>query len=498
MSDGKVGATVEYPEELLKEISDLRKLAEKTLGPLDATVKSNAERTEEAMKRLETVERLMKETKPRSFGFPERDARAFKFQPTQKGFDRLMRGVTPPHQRNTDLGVLVDMLRKAHDELYIASILWGGMAKVPDLRSHLPEGEKIKVGDDGPVICKGSKIWKEYADLQGELMKALDTATAGEGAEWIPTGMGSVLYQLVVEELRVGAQFMQIEMPQDPWEWPFETARPVATKASEATGTANPYDSLTPEMYGAGEPTANRQFKTVKMRALHLTSRELNDDSIIAIMPYLQTKVVQALAEGRETTTISGDDTATHMDDDVDGLAATDIRKSWKGLRKTAIDRSATLDINAFDTSKMRELIKVGGVHLRRPDGTILITGNAGYWQLMDNADVLTVDKYGPAATILAGELGRFDNRPILVSDFMPENLASTGVNTAAGPNDKTGIIVVRTGSFFYGHRPGLGVETERLKVSDQFLILAFDRLDFKNPEPTTTKPVAFGINLAL
>lgn len=488
------GAEVKYDEEFLKAVHDLKE----TAASKDE-VKTLSEKQEEGTKRMDDIMRQLKEQKPRSFGFPTRDVRALKFEPTNKGFNRFLQRGTPASQRSTELGVLAHEVREASDQLMIAMTLWGAMFSRPELRGALDEvGPLQKLGDgEGQIICRGSQIWERYNGLIGELQKALDSTTSGEGDEWVPTGMSANLHELLVEELRVAAPFMQIEMPTNPWQWPFSNARPVATLQTEATGTTNPYDSLSPEAFGSGEPTAQALFTAVKMRALELASREVNDDSMIAVMPFLQRSIVQALAEGRETTLLNGDGGATHMDYDVESGAATLVEKSWDGLRRIALDRSATQDINSFADLAMHQLLKLGGRYLRLPERTILITGQSGYWQMINElTNYQTVDKYGANAVVLAGELGRYEGRPILVSDFFPEDLTANGYNENGGANNLTGVLACRPSEFAFGHRPGLGVETERLKVSDQFLILAFDRLCFQTMTPTSVNPVTYGINL--
>ena len=193
------------------------------------------------------------------------------------------------------------------------------------------------------------KMWNEFASEASALRKAMDTATSEEGLEWIPTGFSSELIRKVKLALKVAALSRRIVMPTNPFKLPIDGADAVAYLTAESTSdTATKITASTPG-------TNNVTFDAVKLACRVLVSTELEEDSVVAILPLLRDKIVQALAEAQENATINGDTDGTHMDSDV--TAATDVRKAWDGYRKLALG-SAKLDCSTFNITNLRAIIE--------------------------------------------------------------------------------------------------------------------------------------------
>ena len=71
-----------------------------------------------------------------------------------------------------------------------------------------------------------------------------------------------------------------------------------------------------------------------------LFSKSLEADSALAILPYVQRKLVQAFVDAEEKAILDGDTDGTHQDSDV-GSSTTDARTAWDGLRKRALANSS-------------------------------------------------------------------------------------------------------------------------------------------------------------
>jgi len=189
------------------------------------------------------------------------------------------------------------------------------------------------------------KMWSEFSQEASALRKAMDTATTEEGLEWIPTGFSSELIQKVKLALKVAALHGRIVMPTNPFKLPIDGADAIAYLFSESTSdTSSKITASTPG-------TKNVTFDAVKLACRVLVSTELEEDSVVAILPLLRDKIVQALAEAQENATINGDTAATHQDSDV--TAATDTRKAWDGYRKVAL-AGAKVSLSTFNITGLR------------------------------------------------------------------------------------------------------------------------------------------------
>lgn len=333
------------------------------------------------------------------------------------------------------------------------------------------------------------KMWREFSSEASALRKAMDTATSDEGLEWVPTGFSSELIRKVKLQLKVAGLHRRIAMPTNPFRLPIDGADATAYLFSESTSdTATKITASTP---GSTDVT----FDAIKLACRVLVSTELEEDSIVAILPLLRDKIVQALAEAQEEATINGDTDGTHMDSDV--TASTDTRKAWDGYRKLAL-AGASVDCATFNKANLRAIRKAMGKYGVNPNNLAWIAGISVYNQMLGLDEVVTLDKYGPSATILTGELGKFDGIPIVVSEFVREDLNASGVYDGI-TTDTTVLPLVYRPAFLYGDRRNitLRVSQELYMETDQDVAIATQRLDFQPVQDATTEPiVGLGYNI--
>jgi HK97 family phage major capsid protein len=326
------------------------------------------------------------------------------------------------------------------------------------------------------------KMWSEFAQEASALRKAMDTATSEEGLEWIPTGFSSELIRKVKLALKVAALSGRIAMPTNPFKLPIDGADAVAYLTSEATSdTASKITASTPG-------TNNVTFDAVKLACRVLVSTELEEDSLVAILPLLRDKIVQALAEAQESATVNGDTAGTHMDSDV--TASSDVRKAWDGYRKLALS-AAKIDCSTFDITSLRAIRSAMGKYGVNPANLAWVAGISVFNQMLGLDEVMTVDKYGQGATILTGELAKLDGIPIIVSEFIRENLNAGGVYDGV-TTDRTVLPLVYRPAFLYGDRRNitLKVSQELYMESDQDVAIATQRLDFQPVQDAASEPI--------
>jgi HK97 family phage major capsid protein len=334
------------------------------------------------------------------------------------------------------------------------------------------------------------KMWGDFAREASELRKAMDTATSGEGLEWIPTGFSADLIQKVKLGLKVAALHGRFAMPTNPFKLPIDGADAVAYLTAESTSdTATKITASTPG-------SSNVTFDAVKLACRVLVSAELDEDSVVAILPLLRDKIVRALAEAQENATINGDTTATHMDGDV--ASASDVRKSWKGYRKLAL-AGAKVDCSTFNIANLRAIRAAMGKYGVNPNDLAWIAGVSVFNKMLSLGEVMTVDKYGRRATVLTGELAKLDGIPVIVSEFIRENLNASGVYDGV-TTDNTVLPLVYRPAFLYGDRRSitLRVSHELYMETDQDVAIATQRLDFRPVQDATVeKIVGLGYNIA-
>lgn len=332
------------------------------------------------------------------------------------------------------------------------------------------------------------KAWQRFSHEMGDFKKALDTSTSGGTSEWIPTDFSSQFYELVRMESRVFSLFPSISMPSSPFTIPMQVGRIKTFKMTEQT--ANTGQSKI-EVGDTENLSGNFTLTAVKHASRVLLSDEVEEDSIVPMLPWLREELVRAMAEGRDDAVLNGDSAGTHEDTDV--TDATDRRKLWIGLRAIANDQSNKTDLSTFNLTNLRAMRKNMGKYGIMPSRLACVVGMAGYIKLLSLSEVVTVDKYGSNATILNGELAKIDGIPIIVSEWVRENLNASGVYDGV-TTSKTVLNLVYTGAFLSGRRgtPKSKLLQELYAESGQQALIFSERLDFKAIYPVASNKTTY------
>ena len=332
--------------------------------------------------------------------------------------------------------------------------------------------KSAKSSRDGFEVARASKHFKGRWQ---EICRALDVDTSGSGGTWVPTGIGALLHEKVRAAGKVAPLFARIDLPTNPWKWPIEGSDATAYRVAEPTSdTASKSTASTPGTVAA-------TFDAEIFGARTLFSRSIDADSAVAILPYAQRKIVISFVNGEEKGILDGDTDGTHMDTDVHALGATDVRWAWDGLRKKAIAQTvATATTStAANLGVIRAAMGKWGVN---PADLAFIVGVSAYHDLLGDSNLLTVDKMGPNATILNGMIGSVHGIPVIVSEFIREDLNASGVNDGI-TTTKTYNLCVNRNEWAMGQRMALDVEVDDsiYRESYQRVVLGFMREDFQH-----------------
>lgn len=337
------------------------------------------------------------------------------------------------------------------------------------------------------------KILKHELSMKPELRKALKAMDLTLNADWVPTGMSAQLIDDIRLELRVANLFPTMTMPNraGSWDVPIQGARMAAYLVAENTADTGQTKA------GARTPSsAKMTFTAIKHALRILWSYEFDEDSILAVMPFVRSEMVAALAGSWDDAIINGDTAATHMDDPAYS-SATDVCKSFDGLRKTSGNSAgdAAVDISTLSVANLRAIRKAMGKYGVK-DCT-WVTSISGFIQMLSLTEVLTVDKFGGGATLLTGQLASLDGFPLIVSEYVREDLNASGVYDDS-TKTKTVVLLTNTKTFWNAQKPGgILVETAKDIENQQNIVVASHRLDFKKTHtPTSGALVGVGYNL--
>jgi len=342
---------------------------------------------------------------------------------------------------------------------------------------------------------------KELAPLTRDLNLALrattnpmNTTTATEGPEWIPTGFSNEMWEFYRLQLSVAALFREDNMPTNPYKKPIITTRPKARKGTEITGKpANIYAGAAMSNPGTGATT----FDATRFYCWMSATGQLKAEAVVDMLDELREEIAMAMRDAREDGILNGDTAGTHMDTDTAAAGADDIRKTWLGLRGYALDVGATVQnaVSAVDSVAAFDALraKMGKFGIR-PSELAYIVSLASYINLIKDTNVTTFEKYGSAATILTGELAKIRGVPIIVSEFQREDLNVLGVNDGVTTDNTTSILVNRT-QFRWGKFDTMTLEPFRDPFNNLDSLIAAEFADFRARELATAAPTFCALN---
>lgn len=324
-------------------------------------------------------------------------------------------------------------------------------------------------------------------------LKAFGSTVSTGGDEWVPTLISAQYVEEFQLDRVVEDKFQEIPLASAPFDLPTQSGVTKARKIAENTG-----------MSDSNFTTGKITFSPVKLGEYYIIPEELNEDSAVAIYQIGTREVVEAQKRAVEAAIINGDDDGTHIDSDTQAGAADLAEKIWKGLRRQALANTAnggTTDFSNAAISEtnlrvMRQRMKKFGVV---PSELLWIVDPVGLQQMMVLPNVVSMEKYGDKATVVTGELARYQGIPIVTSEYMRSDLNATGVYDGVTTN-RTGLLLVNLRRWYVGMRRPIRVKImEDLPGQDRWLLASYQRKDFKGfAQSASEVSVSYGYNIAV
>ena len=350
-----------------------------------------------------------------------------------------------------------------------------------------------------PVVGYSSRADRELAakglwHLTSEYKRAMDTAESGYGSQLIGAQY--------VGELWDGARQSAVVMPLIN---EFEMNAPTAYL---------PVAAALPEMYYVSESTANNSsnFGTVKTGSNRVTvtaskfvihqmwSGEMEEDSIIPFVPFLRTQVMNSMAYYGDSLVINGDTTNAASGNinlyDADP-ADTKHYLAQDGLRHAVlVDNTGNATSQAAAAPTWSALYKIRTLMLDRTyfmdwghpanpaDLVYVVNPELADKMVQELDELITVDKYGPQASVLTGQVTKIGQNPVVSTIAMPNTETTGFVINSPGTTYGTALAFNRNG-YVIGWRRRVKMETERIPATDQDRIVYSMRLGFGRFTPT-------------
>ncbi len=338
-------------------------------------------------------------------------------------------------------------------------------------------------------------------DLPVKADELMHTANTGYGTEWVPDIWSSELWRKARAENVILPLFRVIEMPSNPFELPISGADPTVYYVPETQDE----DDLT--LAGAGNPIPDSQIGsgkvtlTAKKLALRVGfSAELVEDAAIPLIALYREQALRVMAETIDHVLLNGDTEtgATGNINSDDGAPSSTAKYvAFDGLRKLPLVTNTANGQSAAGAPSVALLrttrFLMPGRYALRPKDCAWIVDGSTYAKLLSLADVATVDKFGPHATVLTGEIAKVDGVPVLVSAEMPLTMDDGKVDSTG--NTKGQAICVYRPGWVVGYRRRVAATMNYLPYYDAYQMVATVRLAFA-PFDTEVASVLYNITV--
>lgn len=320
-----------------------------------------------------------------------------------------------------------------------------------------------------------SKVRLPSDELNKTVERALSATGTGTGDEFVPTGMAAELWRDAFLASKVVGAIGPTPMPTDPWDVPLAWGALTWRKGTE-NSQSTPQDPATAK----STLTSTEQLVEINW------SYNLDEDSVIAILPSLRRELARSGAEQMDAFVLNADAVSTstgniNLDDSTPPSDSYYLTNGQAGIRKQGIiDNTAQLyNMNGNLTDAgVRAGLALLGKYGAMVDRLVMVMDAATYVsQLLGLTNVVTVDKFGPGAVVLTGQLSSYAGIPVVVSESMPKTEADGKLSVTAANNTKGQIAFFHRDMWKVGFRRELLIEVDKDIKKRQFVMVVSFRI---------------------
>lgn len=342
----------------------------------------------------------------------------------------------------------------------------------------------ISAYSDADKVLASKGMWWATGAYQRTL-KSMDTAEAGYGQELIGATYIRDLWDAARAESRIFNLIPSFEMTDATAYYPVEADLPEMLLFSEAASANATFNSTI-------KSGSRRVAITAKKLGFHQQwSGEIDEDSLIPFVPFLRRQLALAAAHYSDSLMLNGDVTnaASGNINLVDADPAdTKHYLAFDGIRKIGlVDNTAnSLDVNGAITyaalrgqyGRMKhEAHLIDWGHPTNPADLIHVADLDTCDAISGLDEVLTVDKFGPNATVLTGQQARIGQHPLIASMAVGKTNSAGKISTTAGNNTKGQVVAFNRNGFRVGWRRRIRIELDREIRADQNIIVVYMRM---------------------
>ena len=372
-----------------------------------------------------------------------------------------------------------------------------------DLQSIVEDRTLLRMMQRNPHTPKTDlRLYKHILKAPRTIRPALEKAysdVAASGAEFIPDSFLPSMYESFKVRSSLADNFETIPA----------TGQTLLIPRLDKAGTPYIRDAVT-DTSTLTKTTITTAQASISIPSFACSMRcdtDALEDSGLPILSALRTAIVSDIRDGFEDCMINGDVAGTQ-----DDLANWNIRSRWSGtlggtqdhrkafdgLRRQALSRGSGSYTDMGSAMSYDDLMalryKLG--ECGYSDCMIITSPEVLVKYLFVMDDLATVDKYGPSAVILSGQVASIAGMPVVISRYM-----SNDMDPANGVYDnvtktKSGLLIVNRASYKIYERKSLQVQQAENITRGAIDIVANYRAILTSADASRTKNVAYGCDL--
>ena len=308
------------------------------------------------------------------------------------------------------------------------------------------------------------------SDTSSELSKAMHSEAGSAGGNWVPTGFSKDMIETMKLQLKVAALHSDFKMPTNPFIFPVKTfgVKAYFIPHQSTTGSA---------IISSSSNTASQlQFTARKLGARVDVTTDLEEEAIVPILPMLRQDIAMAMAEAKENITINGQFSGT-----IDtGLVAASQEMSFDGYR-VSLQSGAMVDASdgTFTYEMAKALILDMGKYGIDPKKLAWVVSPSVYAQMTNLSELTTIDKFGPNAVLIKGQIASLRGIPVILSEYVPTNESAGGTITGTIVTDRTEALLVYKPGWKYGNYRGATLKTQENIIGDYTTLVSTLKMAF-------------------
>lgn len=312
-------------------------------------------------------------------------------------------------------------------------------------------------------------------DLKAAL-KALSSTGSATGDELVPTEMASELWEDFFLASKIVPSLTSIPMPSNPFDVPLGLGDVTWRKGTENSATT------------ASDPATAKSTLTVTEEVTEQNwSYTLQEDAVVAMAPTLRQRLAISGAENMDGFALNADGTDAdtgniNLDDANPANDLYYLSSGQDGIRHQWLVDNPSQTVNAggdalADSDVLSMLVKMGKYAVE-PSQCRIACDVSTYLKGFLNLDtVITIDKFGPKATVVTGQIAAYRGIPILVSASHPLAEDDGKVSTTSGNNTLGSISCWNNLMWYVGFIRDLMMEMDRDIQKRMYMIVTSFRM---------------------